>query len=884
MKLFCQGLFYVAAAGMMLAGAGHSLGQVPAQRLKSFGVASGSGSNPVGLLIGSGGVLYGTTSSGGINAAGTAFKVNPDGTGYTLLHAFSTNAVDGQEPHVGLILGRDGMLYGTTYGGGSNHLGTVFKLATDGTAYAVIHHFGSLANDGTSPEAKLLQGADGFLYGTTYAGGTNNLGTVFKLNTSGASYSILYNFAGDGCYPKAALVQGVDGILYGTTYGFPFYGGTVFKLGTNGAGYGQLHTFGIGTDGERPSGLVQAADGTLFGTTEWGGTNYDQYGIPHGTIFKVNTNGLGYAMLHGFNGELGDGANPQTPLIRGADGGLYGTTYAGGSLQNDGTVFRLNADGMGYRVLRRFTVITSIISDYSADGQAPGPLVQAADGTLFGTTQFGGTTGDGAYQYTGAGTLFALTTNGASYSVIYNFSASGGDGANPPAGLLLGRDGAFYGTTGSGGLGGHGTIFKVNANGTGYRIIYNFGLGPIDGVTPQAALIQGRDGMLYGTTIQGGYGNGGMAFKVRPDGGGFTLLHSFGSIGDDGSSPVSPLLQGRDGALYGTTSDGGYTSSWGGFGTIFKVNTNGSAYSILHLFNTNGLEGQVPQGGLIQGTDGALYGTTYGGVSITGFGPKTYGTVFKLLTNGAGFQVLHTFTNNGLDGMNPSAALIQGADGALYGTTAYGGSNNLNYLKLGGSGTVFKLHADGLGYQILHHFGNNSSDGQTPAASLIQGSDGALYGTTVSGGTFTDQFGDGYGTVFKLNTNSTSYQVLYSFGAHHGNSLYAQDGIVPQGGLVQGADGAFYGTTMSGGDMNLGTVFRLGNPPFEFSSFSRLPDKTFLLSISGSSNTTCRIDASTNLLNWVTLTNLVNTNGVIQFKDALAPNFPRRFYRAFQGP
>jgi uncharacterized repeat protein (TIGR03803 family) len=889
MNIFRQNLLCVATAGMVLVLARDAWGQVPEQILKSFGQAGESSSNPVGLLAGSDGVLYGTTTSGGINSAGTVFKVNPDGTGYTLLHAFTTNGVDGQQPEAGLVLGQDGMLYGTTAGGGSNQLGTVFKLAPDGSSYAVIHTFGGYPNDGDSPEAKLLVGADGALYGTTHSGGTNNTGTVFKLNTSGHGYSILHNFGDvttDGSYPKAVLIQGVDGVLYGTTYGLQsVYGGTVFKLGTNGAGYAQLHAFGIGTDGAQPTGLVQGEDGTLFGTTEWGGTNYDQYGISYGTIFKVKTNGLGYAMLHGFNGELGDGANPQAGLILGTDGGLYGTTYAGGSLQDDGVVFRINADGSDYQVLRRFTVITSIISDYSSDGQGPGPLVQAADGTLFGITLYGGTTGQGGYQYTGAGTIFALATNSASYSVIYNFSATGGDGANPPAGLLLGNDGAFYGTTASGGLGDAGTIFKVNANGSGYQIVYNFGLGPIDGVAPESALIQGQDGMLYGTTSEGGYGNGGMVFKVNPDGSGFTLLHSFGfgSIQNDGQAPVSPLLQGQDGELYGTTAGGGYYSDYGDYGTVFKLNTNGTDYAIIYYFNTNDLDGQSPQAGLIQGKDGALYGTTYGGISYDG-SRYTYGTVFKLLTNGAGFQVLHTFTKNGVDGAHSYAALVQDADGTLYGTTQYGGSNNLNYGSFSGSGTIFKVNDNGSDYQIFHQFGSSSTDGQNPSASLILGSDGALYGTTMAGGANTDQFGNGYGTAFKLNIDGTSYQVLYSFGAHQGNTQYAPDGITPHAGLVQGADGAFYGTTTSGGDMNLGTVFRLGFPPFEFTAFRWLPDKTLSLSISGSSNTTCRIDASTNLLNWVTLTNIVNLSGVVQFQDTLAPNFPRRFYRAFQAP
>jgi uncharacterized repeat protein (TIGR03803 family) len=251
---------------------------------------------------------------------------------------------------------------------------------------------------------------------------------------------------------------------------------------------------------------------------------------------------------------------------------------------------------------------------------------------------------------------------------------------------------------------------------------------------------------------------------------------------------------------------------------------------------------------------------------------RLYGTVFKLLTNGSGFQVLHTFTNNSVDGINPYAGLILGADGFLYGTTQSGGTN--------GSGTVFKLSTSGSGYQVIYNFGSVTNDGQSPTGPVIQGSDGYLYGTTPYGGAFGPRGGPygGYGVAFTLDTSGSNYTVLYSFGGTAG------DGQVPKGGLTQGPDGAFYSTTSAGGNLNAGTVFRLGPAPFEFTSFSRLPDKTVSLFLSGSSNTTCRIDASTDLVNWVTLATLQDTNGLVQFIDTAAPSFPSRFYRAFQGP
>jgi uncharacterized repeat protein (TIGR03803 family) len=871
------------AAGALLGFLAPASAQVPEQVLKSFGNASQAGSRPVGVLVGTDGALYGTTSGGGIYSSGTVFRVNVDGSQYAVLHAFGVNTNDGATPQAGLVQGRDGMLYGTTFLGGTNGTGIVFKLATDGSAYTNLHTCGSRYSDAGAWPTALIQGADGALYGVAQQGGTNYAGVVFRLGTDGSAYEVLHNFGAegppdwlpdDGASP-VALTQGADGGLYGVTQaGGSNSVGVVFRLGTNGSDFAVLYTFGSFTnDGATPVGLSQGSDGLLVGVTQSGGS----YG--NGVVFTLNTNGSHYGLGHEFTGLLdhtsGDGATPGAGLLRGADGSWYGTTLHGGTDNDDGTVFRMNADGSGYQVIRRFTFINSVFYDtFSTDGQQPGPLAQGPNGLLYGATAYGGTTGRGAYSNTGAGTLFALATNDSEYAVIYNFSTTGGDGQSPVGGLTLGRDGSFYGVTQSGGPAGQGSVFRINADGAGYRILYGFGLDPIDGYNPQAGLMQGADGMLYGTTSQGGYAGGvgvGIVFKVNPDGSDYTEVRSFGVYGADGLQPTSAPLQGHDGNLYGTTLQGGYWYGHNNFlGNVYTVGTNGLGYWDLHLFSTNYLEGHSPYSGLIQGSDGTLYGTTWG--SAGSFGGSDCGTVFKLLTNGTGFQVLHNFMNDSVDGKCPYAGLMLGTDGFLYGTTQYGGTKN--------SGTVFKLSTSGASYQVIHHFGSVTNDGQSPTAPVIQGSDGYLYGTTPYGGAFGPTVGPylGYGVAFKLGTDGSGYTVLHSFGGTPG------DGRVPAGGLTQGRDGAFYGTTSAGGNLNAGTVFRLGPRPFAFTSFNRLPDKTVSLFLSGSSNTTCRIDASTDLVNWVTLATLSDTNGSVQFIDTTAPSFPSRFYRAFQGP
>src|SRR5262249_10353216 len=183
----------------------------PLQIVKSFGQLSGS--NPQGNLIqGGDGALYGTTYAGGGSGHGTVFRVNPDGTGYAAIHSFSYS--DGSQPYAGLIQGNDGALYGTTAQGGSIGNGTVFRINPDGSGYAVLHSF-AFGADGANPYAGLIQGSDGALYGTTMGGGASGNGTVFKVNLDGSGYAVLRSFTGgDGAHPYAGLIQGNDGALY----------------------------------------------------------------------------------------------------------------------------------------------------------------------------------------------------------------------------------------------------------------------------------------------------------------------------------------------------------------------------------------------------------------------------------------------------------------------------------------------------------------------------------------------------------------------------------------------------------------------------------------------------------------------------------------------
>jgi uncharacterized protein (TIGR03437 family) len=292
-----------------------------------------------GLAIGPDGNLYGTTVGGtGAATGGTVFRITPTGT-FTTLHSF--NVLDGNSPWAGLTLGSDGNFYGTTTSGGTNAAGqitatgTIFQIAPSG-ALTTLHVF-NLA-DGADPVGGLVQGSDGAFYGTTGIGGANGAGTVFKITPAG-TFTSLHSFAGaDGGIPWGTLVQGSDGNFYGTTtVGGAFSQGTVFKITPTGS-LTTLHSFG-GADGQAPlAGLTLGTDGNFYGSTQNGGAS-----TLFGTIFKISSSGA-FTLLYSFSGT--DGSFPFGTLTLGSDGNFYGTTDGGGK-NAVGTVFKLNASGGG---------------------------------------------------------------------------------------------------------------------------------------------------------------------------------------------------------------------------------------------------------------------------------------------------------------------------------------------------------------------------------------------------------------------------------------------------------------------------------------------------------------------------------------------------------
>jgi uncharacterized repeat protein (TIGR03803 family) len=371
----------------------------------TFYGGNGEEPNPPHLVEGTDGSLYGTTETGGSGSSGTIFKLTRGGVLKTLYNfSCNQNTCTGNTP-TGLIVGTNGILYGTTYtGGGSSNCpsgcGTVFQITQQGTL-TILHNFAS--TDGADPAAGVIEGIDGNFYGTTNYGGANGDGTVFKITPSG-TLTTLYSFGGvDGSIPVSGLVQAIDGDFYGTT---AFGGrssrcedgcGTVFKITPKGA-VTTLHSFCVRagcTDGEVPmAALSQDADGNFYSTTYYGGANNEcESGC--GTIFTITPKGT-LTTLYSFCSvsDCADGIGPSSGIVVATDRRFYGTTSLGGAMYNDGTVFSIDSSG---------TLTTLHTFDYFTDGAEPGGLVQATNGTFYGTTYTGGSGRQG--------TLYSLNMN-----------------------------------------------------------------------------------------------------------------------------------------------------------------------------------------------------------------------------------------------------------------------------------------------------------------------------------------------------------------------------------------------------------------------------------------------------------------------------------------
>lgn len=693
---------------------------------------STNGLNPTGGLVAFGGNFYGEASYGGPTGNGVIFKMTPAGA---VTPFYSFNGTEGRQPTGGLIVGADGNFYGVTSADGDSTSGIVFKLTPAGQLTTMA------AFDGAHPVGRLLQASDGNFYGATRDGGTHNQGTVYRLTPNG-QFSTMVQFTGpNGSVPYAGLIEAEDGDLYGTTYvGGASDAGTIFRLNIQ---TGQLTTL-VSFDGVtalRPATrLLQASDGNFYGTTNQTCYTTD---CGYGTVFRMTPAGDLNILV---NFQIQNGGGPEAALVEAGDGSLYGTTAAGGNPDDEtlggGTVFRVTRSG-------ELTILKRFIS--SDDAVSPSELIDGGDGSFYGTSSYGGSSSQG--------TAFKTTSNG-TFTYLSSFQLE--RGSRPTGGFRRSSDGITIGATSAGGRYGMGSLFRLNADQT----LTSFASfeQPTTGSHPIGAPVEGVDGNFYGTTESGGPVGYGTVYRATPTGE-ITVLSMFDSD-NSGYLPNTPLILGLDNNFYGTTAYGGSS----GGGTIFKVTASGTFSTLASFAGENG--SQAPNT-LIQGVDGNLYGTTrYGGL-------HGYGTVFKLSPNG---ELTTLVSFNGFDGGLPLPSLIQTSDGSLYGYSEIGCNGHIN------CSSIYKVAPDGELSNVA-----NFPEGVQGASRLVLAADGNFYGTAQSGSA---------GSIFQLTPSGTLTTLETFDGSTNGYPME----------LMLTDDGYFYGMTVNGGTAGLGTIYRALSP------------------------------------------------------------------------
>jgi uncharacterized repeat protein (TIGR03803 family) len=371
----------------------------------------------------------------------------------------------------------------------------------------------------------------------------------------------------------------------------------------------------------------------------------------------------------------------------------------------------------------------------------------------------------------------AISTKADNYRVLHHFAGGANDGAIP-YGSLICSGSTLYGMSFNGGSSDNGTIFRIDANGTGFQLLHSFVSAGTDGQNPIGSLLLSGS-TLYGMATSPGSSYGGTIFKVNTDGNDFQVLRMLGT--SDGMWPWGYLVQSGS-MLYGLNTYGGNASGFDGKGTAFRINADGTGFEVLHTFTGGSNDGEGPHGSFL------LIGSTLYAATPIG-GSSGRGIIFKINTDGTGFQILHSFAGSPNDGDGPITTLTSvPPTSTLFGTTAWGGS--------GGYGTIFKINTDGTGYQILHNFAGGSN-GQKPYGSLT------LVGSTLFGVT-SDQETATNGTIFKINADGSDFNILHRFNGTDGRCPYFV--TLANSGLI------LYGMTGEGGNSGNGVIFAIDVP------------------------------------------------------------------------
>jgi len=569
-----------------------------------------NGEEPFGGLVeGTAGVLFGTTSKGGANNTGSIFRFTPPSTlslRVSMAAAplpFLQNAT-GRAPRAGLIKAQNGKLYGSCSGGGTNGAGTVFEFATGGTTITAVSLVD--ATMGSVPFGEFVQFTNNSLYGTCTDGGANGIGSIIRIDASVSPLTItkVYDFqAGtNGNFCAGRLIKSANNLIYGTTNaGGLNNGGVIFSFNPTGDVYTKVSDLNTGGFAGSFGGLAEDGSGVLVGLALDGGA------ASSGALYRYTVASNTFNELVAFS--FSNGARPRGRLTKATNGLFYGLTSNGG-LNNKGVLFSFDPTTSTYTL--RHTFGTGTGGDFPL-----GSLIEV-NGKLYGTCSEGGNSGQGTlFEYT-------LSTN----TMVKKVDLVPNSGGVPKSGLFKASNGTLYLMTSvGGGVNNKGSILSYVAGSTSITSLFSF--STTTGSMPLGDLMQASNGLLYGTLSADGAASAGTLFSFNPVGNVFQKLVDMDVL--LGGFPSGDLIQASNGKLYGMAREGGTNAG----GTLFSWDIGLNLYTQEYDL-TAGTEGSFSESNLIQGTDGLLYGTSSAG------GTNGSGTLFRFNPTTLSFTVLQT--------------------------------------------------------------------------------------------------------------------------------------------------------------------------------------------------------------------------------------------------
>ncbi|MEP1097758.1 MAG: choice-of-anchor tandem repeat GloVer-containing protein [Cyclobacteriaceae bacterium] len=715
------------------------------------------------LLIHAQEKLWGVTPNGGNQSRGVIFSTDPDGSNYQVKHELVKYS--GSTPtNSKLALDGEGKLIGVA---GT----TIFQFDPATGDYIGKEPFGTSGTDPRNPRGGATI-SSGIIYGVTGNGGTNFEGVIYRYNFDFNNFETEYDFTLSTGEFATGTMLAVGPTFYGvTTQGGDNDEGVLYSYNRTNEVFTKLVDFNSMTNGKNPIGDIILEGDKLFGVTTSDGGTVFTYDLSTNTFATVLDNLIAPTT----------GTKPGGGLLKASDGLLYGVMENGGS-QSGGLIYSIDPSTNVQTIIYELDRFPGTFGYYPH-----GTLLEGSGGKLYGMAQ-GGTNGFGVvYSYD-------LVTD--TYAVEIDFNQDNGyvigtDGNS----LIEAPNGLIYGMTRNGGPKNEGVLFSLNPATDEFKVEFDFGRD--EGSDPVGDLIKASNGKLYGLAQNGGQEGEGTIFEYNIASDQFTSVHEFG-IGSDGKFPYGSLTEGSDGVLYGTTFE--YSST--GQGTVFSYNPETEEYlrrAVMGQFTVN-TDLVNPISKLVEYSPGVFYGLTFTGASIF-----SYNSVTDVLINEK--------TLISSEGQNPTGNLLLASNNKFYGLARGGGANN--------DGTLFSFDPSTDVFELLHDF-DDTMDGRLPQASLIEASDGKLYGTA----SITSSDG---GMIFSYDIGSDVFAVEHSHGDDASGSTF-------KGTLVQVPSGNLVGMSEQGGVNGNGTIFEFDivtkaySVVNEFNNFDgRFPEMTQLL-------------------------------------------------------